>query len=349
MEHELSQPAVLVGTAVLAVVVCAAAVVASRRTGRSRAGTVRVAHVGRLRTLPGYRRAVARRRAGLVVVGLLTLVTLGTAGWLAARPTAVESRQSHLDNRDIVLCLDVSGSMSGEDLAVVRTFRKLVSGLHGERIGLVVFDSMPLVLFPLTDDYDLVRSSLEATEASIAGAEGHPDIAAGTRDMSIGGSLVGDGLTGCAEQFRGDEELARLEGTTDPGTVDPVERSRVVILATDNKQITGRGGQLFTVQEAAQRTAELGALLVVLDANDDGSSTYSQELAAAAQTTGGQTYPAVEGDSAVGAITSIVKGLPSRTVVGPRVTSTFDVPGVALDLLLPLVVGLLVAWRVVRP
>ncbi|MGY4642894.1 vWA domain-containing protein [Cellulomonas sp. URHB0016] len=349
MEHQLSQPAVLVGTAVLVVVVGAVAAVLSRRTVRSRPGAVRVAHVARLHGLPGYRQAVRRRRAGLVVVALLTLVTLATAGWLGARPSALESRQSKLDNRDIVLCLDVSGSMAGENLAVIRTFRQLVSGLNGERIGLVVFDSMPLVLFPLTDDYDLVRDRLEATEASIAKESGAPDIAAGARDMTIGGSLVGDGLTGCAEQFRGDEELARLQGSASTAPDEPAGRSRVVILATDNQQYDERGGQLFTVQEAAQRTADLGAVLVVLDANSDRSDPYSQELAAAAQTTGGQTYAAVEGDSAVGAITSIVHALPSRTVVGPQVTSTFDVPGVALDLLLPLVVGLLVAWRVVRP
>jgi Mg-chelatase subunit ChlD len=351
---ELTAPVVLVGTGVAAATVVLGSVALSARRPRASGRVVRVAHSARLRALPSYRRAVVRRRTGLVATAVLLLATLAVSGYLAARPTLVQSRQSQLDNRDIVLCLDVSGSMSRENLAIVRTFRHLAASLHGERISLVLFNSLPLVMFPLTDDYDLVRTRLEDTERSLADAGSlAPDIAAGAYDRTLGQSLVGDGLMSCTEQFRSDAELAALQAAAGlqqptPDAV-PVGRSRMVVLATDNKQGNAGGHQLFTVAEAAERAGQLGAAVMVLDANTEPDSAEALELAAAAAATGGHVYPSTDGGEAVDAIDDAIARLESQTVTGPVVTSAFEVPEQALGLLLPLVVGLVVVWRVVRP
>ena len=65
-------------------------------------------------------------------------------------------------NRDIMLCLDVSGSMYEADSEILRVYAELSKGFKGERIGLVLFDSSPVVVFPLTDDYDFVTKQLES-------------------------------------------------------------------------------------------------------------------------------------------------------------------------------------------
>ncbi|WP_159066839.1 VWA domain-containing protein [Cellulomonas timonensis] len=348
----MSHPILLAGALVAAgVVIVLATLVASRRP-RGQATTARVAHVERLRDLPSYASAVRRRRWGLAATSVLLVAAIGLGGYVAARPMIVQTRQSHLDNRDIVLCLDVSGSMTASNLAIVRTFRQLVSGLDGERISLVLFNSVPLVVFPLTDDYDLVRTRLAEAEVSLdpdsPRGSGAVDITAGTVATSIGASLVGDGLMGCAQQFSADAALAELrDAGAQPGPAQS-ERSRIVILATDNQQ-SARSEQLYTVAESAERARSLGAVVVALDANPTSDTRPAQELAAAAEATGGATYPAASGADAIPKITAIVESLDSATVQGAPVMSAFDVPGRALSALLALMVCLGIAWRVVLP
>lgn len=357
MEPYLSQPGVLLGVAVAAGVLVALAGMASRRRPGAPQAAARVAHTERLRALASYRRAVRSRRLGLSVVAILLLAGIAVSGYVAARPMVLQTRQSHLDSRDIVLCLDVSGSMSQEDLAIIRTFRRLVSGLQGERIGLVLFNSMPLVIFPLTDDYDLIRTRLADAEASIdegSYATG-PDIAEGAMDPSVGTSLIGDGLMGCAQQFTADVALAKLRAAQ-PAAASAVappaataKRSRIIIVATDNMDASNTGAALFTVDEAAVRARGLGAMIVAISANSSADSAEARELAAAASLTGGSTYPTGGGAQAVEKITAIVNSLDSTTIEGAPVTSSFDVPGRALGALLTIVVALVLAWRVVRP
>lgn len=359
--HPQALPLVLAATGALAAL---ALLLALRRPRRAR-GVLHVAHTSRLRTLPTYRRAVRRRRAGLLVTAGVTVATIAVAGHLATRPMLVETRQSQLDNRDIVLCLDVSSSMNDENLAIIRSFRQIATRLQGERIALVAFDGQPLVLFPLTDDYDVVRTTLEEAEASMAGvgSRGTPQIVTGARNLALGQSFVGDGLMGCAQQFAGDDAVESLradggdsgkagtgvdaeDGATGPAGDDT--RSRVILLATDNRTRDSAGNQLFSVAEAMQEAAAHGASVVVLDAGQP-ETTVSKELVALASATGGAHYPAVSGEAAVPEITAIVESLESRTVVGEPVTARFDAPGPALGLVLPLVLGLVVLWRVVRP
>ena len=59
-----------------------------------------------------------------------------------------------------MLCLDVSGSMSEVDVEVLSVFEELLDGFEGERIGLTIFNSSPVQIFPLTDDYEFIRGHL---------------------------------------------------------------------------------------------------------------------------------------------------------------------------------------------
>jgi len=318
------------------------------RRPRGRRGHVRVAHTERLRELAAYRRVVGRRRLGLVLSLMPLAAAIALCAQIAARPVVVETHRSHLDNRDIVLCLDVSGSMADENLAIIRTFRRLVAGMQGERIGLVVFNTFPRPVFPLTDDYDLIRTQLEVAEGDL---DEHrltsgrlADLARGVTHAGLGQSLVGDGLMGCLDLFTADVQVAELR----QGASEQVRRSRVVILATDNQQLNARGHQLFTVSDAALQAEAYDAAVVVLAA-DSRSAAAQLELAQVAERTGGAVYPAGAGEDAVREITRIVQELESTTIEGPAVTARFDVPGREVGALL-LVMGLLCGfWWVMRP
>ena len=135
----------------------------SRRAGPRGAG----ANTELLRTLPEYHRAVRRQRwlvaGGVALVGLLAVAAVLGAARPVQRVTLVDQK----DNRDIVLCLDVSGSMIDVDAEVVSTFLRLADGFRGERISMVIFNSSAVPVFPLTDDYDFVSDQLRRAQRSL--------------------------------------------------------------------------------------------------------------------------------------------------------------------------------------
>jgi Ca-activated chloride channel family protein len=83
--------------------------------------------------------------------------------------------------RDLILAIDISGSMDTRDfetpegppkqrLAAVRdVVRAFVESREGERVALIVFGSRAYVQSPLTDDLATVTALLERTEVGMAG------------------------------------------------------------------------------------------------------------------------------------------------------------------------------------
>ncbi|MGO1173429.1 MAG: vWA domain-containing protein, partial [Actinomycetaceae bacterium] len=176
----------------------------------------------------------------------LLAVTVLASGALAARPVDRDVRHEELTNRDIVLCLDVSGSMIEFDAEILAEFQELVSSFDGERIALNIWNSTTRVVFPLTDDYALVNEELEhgAEVLGAYGGLGSTDWESidaymrGTMSTtSMSSSLIGDGLANCVQSF----------DLTDD------ERSRSVVLATDNEIA---GDPVYTLEEAAALAQE---------------------------------------------------------------------------------------------
>lgn len=231
----------------LLILVLVIAGVVSRLRNKKRqpkiAGTsLPVANSYRLIRLPEYQKYFRRYKYLISVALLIVAVSVVMIIILAGRPTtkAVIEPESH--NRDIMLCLDVSGSMYEADSEILRVYAELSKGFKGERIGLVLFDSSPVVVFPLTDDYDFVTKQLEsAAEAfkySFSGKYNSEktkriyDLISGVYEGD-GSSLIGDGLAGCVNRF---DKLDH-------------KRSRSIIFGTDN-YLAGR--PVVTLKEAAE-------------------------------------------------------------------------------------------------
>src|SRR4051812_6857663 len=132
-------------------------VVLRRRSSRDDQDIVSAAHTERLLRMPEYRAAYRRALAKLAAMALLVLVALGALSIVAARPITTDVADTDRVNRDIVLCLDVSGSMTAADAQIVGRFVELVEQFHGERIALVVGDSWAAEFSPPNDDYDYVE------------------------------------------------------------------------------------------------------------------------------------------------------------------------------------------------
>ena len=179
-----------------------------------------VAHAKYLKELPSYKAAATKYAWFVRVLAVCVAMALFLSLVLSVRPASRNTETPESRNRDIVLCLDVSGSMTEVDAKITETFAEMAKGFKGERIGLVIFDSSAATIFPLTDDYDFVIDTLNKTKEAYTNEDYSKetyDIYSGVSEGE-GSSLIGDGLASCVLRFD------KLE----------TKRSRSIILATDN-------------------------------------------------------------------------------------------------------------------
>lgn len=169
----------------------------------------------RLVELPRYRSLARRHRRWLTVAAVAGVGLVLSTGALAARPVRQETVAPVIDNRDVLLCLDVSGSMVEYNRSILERFGELVDGFDGERIGMTVFNSSAVPAFPLTTDHRFVTEEFRRFQETFA--ERGIEALAGTMEGD-GTSLVPDGVASCALSL--------------PEVADG--RSRAMVIATDN-------------------------------------------------------------------------------------------------------------------
>ena len=317
----------LAAAGVIIVAVVVGLVVGLRRHRDPRTGdTARIARAERLRALPSFRQALSRR-----VVALTGLVALGAAaalvaGVVAARPMSAQTVQPVNTSRDIMLCLDVSGSMSEVDVEVLSVFDELLDGFEGERIGLTIFNSSPVQIFPLTDDYDFIREHLASMMKSFDYVDEIPEHWRGTLNGD-GASLIGDGLAACTMGFDHPDD----------------DRSRSVILATDNEI---NGASIVTLEEAAAYAASKNVRVFAINPVEGKDTEVSAELAAAAEATGGAAY-GLRDTTTVGDIIDEVQEQEATALRGEAQVVWTDTPNLWIAVLAVLVLGFVVlVWRV---
>jgi Ca-activated chloride channel family protein len=213
--------------------------------------------LGLLRWLWGQRLALpgARSEGG---AGLLRLLApLPRALRLAAllllllallRPQAFRNSSSaNVQAMDIMLALDVSGSMQANDLkpsrveAAKQTLMQFVDNVPGDRIGLVVFAGKAFTQCPLTLDHDVVKHFISQVDLST---------------VQIDGTALGDGLL---------MALSRL--LTESGPQD-----RLIVLATDGRSNTGQDPM-----QVAQLVASQGIKLYTVGLGRKGGAILTQQ------------------------------------------------------------------------
>ena len=130
------------------------------------------------------------------------------------------------EGQDIVVALDLSASMTAEDIAPSRLDRArfaiadLIGRLEGDRVGLVAFAGEAFVQSPLTSDYGAAALFLNAMD---------PDM------MSVQGTNLGQAVAVALDAFAETER-----------------RHRVLVLITDGEDHEGE------VEEAVGRAVEAG-------------------------------------------------------------------------------------------
>ena len=262
---------ILVAVAVVVVAIVVGVVVGLRSGAKTAEHErARVARAERLRALPTFRQALNRRVLALSSILLLGVIATLAAGVVSARPMSSQTIEPVDTSRDIMLCLDVSGSMSEVDVEVLSVFEDLLEDFEGERIGLTIFNSSPVQIFPLTDDYEFIRGHLQSIRESFDYTDQVPEHWVGTLNGN-GASLIGDGLAACTMAFDHPDD----------------ERSRSIIFATDNEI---NGASIVTLDEAAAYADSIGVRVFALNPVAGKDDAVSAELAKAAEVTGGAAY-----------------------------------------------------------
>lgn len=331
---------------VIAVTTIAVVVVVIARSARQRAkarasdeDTRWVANSSRMAELPELKVAVRRYRIWQWLSVACLAACLFAASVIAARPVTVEVKQSTMGTRDIVLCLDISGSMLEYDRQVVRVFSTLLEEFQGERIALSIFNETSRTVFPLTNDYEMVAEQLELaydaldpavlTFASNAIIDRYLDYVTGTLLTGTQSSLIGDGLANCTLLF------------DDSGSQ---ERSRSIILATDNDL---QGEPVYTLSQALDLTRErdievsglYGKSNWVFDPSVE--RDFQQSIVEA-----GGHYYRVDDPSAVDEIVERVQAQQAVDLeAAPEVTRTENVGGWIVFALIAAAGAIAVGWR----
>lgn len=314
---------VTVGLLVVAVGVGVAAWLLQRNRKVER--SIPIANSERLTRLPAYRRAVARATAMLAIAGvtlsvLLVTTAVASGRWIYQR---VETPEKY--NRDIVLCLDISGSMVEYDIEVIDRYLEMLPGFGGERMSLMLWDSTAVQVFPLTDDYAFVEDQLTKVRDQMEGYSG--GYWYGTRNAP-GASLIGDGLASCALAFDGDTQ--------------DEERSRSIILATDNAV---NGSPIISLPDAASFANAQNIKVYGLDANEY-EDAFADEYRTSVLQNGGLYYKLTDAESVRGIVDQITSDQTSIIQGAPQVLIVDRPAGWLIVMLIAFGVYLVLAWRI---
>lgn len=152
------------------------------RAGQS---SVRVPRLRRLASLSGKqpsRGAVVFRRS--ILSWVMLMLAWGCAVTALARPQWIgEPISRNLPSRDLLLAVDLSGSMSTEDFvdadgnradrltACKQVLDDFLTRREGDRVGLIFFGSAAFVQSPFTEDLELCRTLLDEAQVGMAGPQ----------------------------------------------------------------------------------------------------------------------------------------------------------------------------------
>jgi Ca-activated chloride channel family protein len=204
------------------------------------------------------------------MVNLLSIATVLALAAAASRPQKVSTDETPANAHDLMLVIDLSGSMREEDYrsgftllnrldAVKLVLTEFITSRGKDRIGVAAFGTSAFLQSPLTLDHKLVTDLIQILEIGMAGE----------------GTAIGDGLGVALKGFReieGDSKAVILltDGSNNSGKVSPIQAAAIAAKlgikihtigmgsATDNRRgsMFGQTGEYdeATLKEIAEKT-----------------------------------------------------------------------------------------------
>ncbi len=190
-------------------------------TSRERSSDILFSHSA---YLDGVRWSLRMRMRHLPSV--LRLLAIGLLIVVLARPQSTSStREVSIEGIDIMIALDISGSMLAEDFqpnrmeAAKETAMDFIDLRGNDRIGVTIFSGESFTLCPLTTDHALLK---ELTAGVSTG-------------MVEDGTAIGDGLATAINRLRDSEAVSRViilltDGINNTGVIDPLTAADMAAL-----------------------------------------------------------------------------------------------------------------------
>ena len=140
-----------------------------------------------------------------------------------ARPQSTSTRENvNIEGIDIMLAMDISGSMLAEDFkpnrleASKEVAKDFILGRPSDRIGLVVFSGESFTQCPLTTDHAVLVNLLGEIKSG----------------MIEDGTAIGDGLATAVSRLKDSEAISKViilltDGENNRGFIDPVSAAEI--------------------------------------------------------------------------------------------------------------------------
>ncbi len=234
--------------------------------------------------------AQARRSQAGNILAALRWLTLALFIVALAQPRLSKSTtEVKASGIDIVVALDLSGSMNTQDYAVrgmpVSRFqlakavlKKFVAERPDDRIGLVVFAAQAFIAAPMTLDHDYLLDNIERLDIGTINSDA---------------TAIGDGLTTALNRLRNLKSKSRIivlmtDGGNNSGKIDPITATeaaqtlnvKIYTIGLGNREIVQQMGlppgylpDDETLQKIAQMT---GGVFYRADNSEKLNSIYDQ-------------------------------------------------------------------------
>lgn len=169
----------------------------------------------------------------------LRLAALGLFIVALARPQSISSKENvSTEGIDIVLLLDISGSMLAEDFspnrmeAAKQVAEEFINGRANDRIGLVIFSAQSFTQCPLTTDYPVLKSLLKEVKSG----------------MIADGTAIGLALANGVNRLKDSKAKSRVmilltDGVNNRGEIDPITAAKIAATYGIRVYTVGVGAQ----------------------------------------------------------------------------------------------------------
>ncbi len=154
---------------------------------------------------------------------VLRMIALVLLIIVMARPQIfTKQKHTNIEGIDIIMALDVSGSMRAMDLkpnrleAAKEVAKEFIDGRKNDRIGLVIFSGEAFTQCPLTTDHNVLKSLFKPIESG----------------MIEDGTAIGDGLATAINRIKDSEAISRViilltDGVQNSGSIDPISAAEI--------------------------------------------------------------------------------------------------------------------------
>ncbi len=175
---------------------------------------------------------------------LLKMVALGCIIVALCRPQTFDSkRTSRVEGTDIILALDISGSMAAKDFepnrfeAAKEVAVKFVNQRNNDNLGLVIFAGESLSLMPLTYDRAALINAIQNVEMG---------------DLNDG-TAIGDGLSSAINRLVSGKAKSKsiillTDGTNNAGQVPPMTAAQIA---------KSKGIKVYTIGVGTDRNIQI--------------------------------------------------------------------------------------------